>query len=201
MLEIDRVVLRRGHRRLLGPLSFTAASGCITHVRGHNGVGKSTLMHVLAGLRPADEGCVRHDGADIAKSADDHRRSLCYLGHRTTGAGVLTAVEALEFALALAGEDAGEAVTALKRFSLHGHSLLQPLNTLSAGQQRRVALARLAVTRARLLLLDEPLNALDDEGRDCVCAALQDHAARGAAVVVTSHQPLPVAANTVDLIR
>lgn len=199
MLEIDGLVLRRGHRKLLGPLNFSAHAGRVTHVRGRNGVGKTTLMHVLAGLRRADAGVVRWADQDIAQASHHHRRALCYLGHRATGTGVLTPVESLRFALELVGEDSAQAVPALKSFSLRGPTLLQRLHTLSAGQQRRVALARLAVTRADLLLLDEPLNALDTEGRDTVSALLSGHAERGATVVVTSHQDLPVDADIVEL--
>ena len=77
---------------------------------------------------------------------------------------------------------------------------MQPVRTLSAGQQRRVALARLVVTKAQLWVLDEPLNALDDASRSLLCQRFADHAAAGGVVVVTSHQPLPIDARCIDLL-
>lgn len=199
MLQFDSIVLRRGRKTLLGPLSADLPPGSVTHLQGPNGVGKTTLIHALVGLREPDAGQVRWNGDDVFERPDTLRRVLCYVAHDATGNAALTAVEALRYTLAVTGEEADAATDALREFGLTGRSLTQPLRTLSAGQQRRVALARLAVSKAALWVLDEPLNALDAASRDALCQRFAQHAQAGGTVVVTSHQPLPIDAHCIDL--
>lgn len=199
MLQLDDVVLRRGRKTLLGPLNATCSAGTVTHLRGPNGVGKTTLIHALVGLREPDAGRVCWQGENLFDQPESLRQSLCFIAHDASGSGALTAVESLRFVLALNNEPAELAADALRQTGLRGRSLTQPVRTLSAGQQRRVALARLMVTQASLWVLDEPLNALDDASRAMLCQRFADHASSGGIVVVTSHQPLPIDAQCIDL--
>ena len=200
MLQLDDVVLRRGRKPLIGPLSASCSGGTVTQLRGPNGVGKTTLIHALVGLREPDGGTIRWQGEDVFDRPESLRRSLCFIAHDASGSGALTAVESLRFVLALNNEPVEQAADALRQTGLRGRSLMQPVRTLSAGQQRRVALARLVVTKAQLWVLDEPLNALDDASRSLLCQRFADHAAAGGIVVVTSHQPLPIDARCIDLL-
>ena len=200
MLRLDAVVLRRGRKTLLGPLSAELPAGTVTHLRGPNGVGKTTLIHAIVGLREPDAGQVCWQGSNVFEHPEPLRESLCYVAHDATGNPALTPVESLRFVLALNGEGADAASDALREIGLKGRTLTQPIRTLSAGQQRRVALARLAVTKAPLWVLDEPLNALDDAARSRLCQRFREHASNGGTVVVTSHQALPIDADCIDLV-
>jgi heme exporter protein A len=168
-------------------------------VRGANGSGKTSLLRLLAGLAQPEAGDVRWNGAPVG--AQDFRSELMYLGHRAAVKDDLTARENLCFAASmdgvqLAGEQAGEA---LARFGLAGREDL-PVRCLSAGQKRRVLLARTVTRAARLWILDEPFTALDAKAVEHLSQLVANHVRQGGLAVLTSHQAIPLpAGQVVDL--
>jgi heme exporter protein A len=189
MLTATDLACSRGERPLFGGLSFALNAGDWLHVKGENGAGKTTLLRTLAGLAPADRGQVRWDGADASAQNGDYRRAVLYLGHPAALKDELTPLENLSLALALDGQAAETAtlVAALQQMHLQGREDV-PVRHLSAGQKRRVLLARLLVRPADLWLLDEPFAALDADGIVLLCRLIGEHLARGGIVVLTSHQ-------------
>jgi heme exporter protein A len=192
----------RNETTLFRDLEFSVASGDVLLVGGPNGSGKTSLLRLLCGLGTPDSGTVRWCGSDIAALGAEFRSALQYVGH---GNGVkldLTAAENLEFSARLRGaRDAAAIAASLEAAGLNGCADLRA-RLLSAGQRRRLALARLALVDAPLWLLDEPLTALDARGRDFVGGLLAEHARGGGMAVVATHEsPVPrsVAARRIDL--
>lgn len=182
-LDIRDLALRRGPRLLFEKLSFRLAAGEILHLQGANGAGKTSLLEALCGLRRPAEGSIegRPDGA-----------ALHWLGHRNALNLNLSVVENLDFWCGLNGVDSSARLPALERVGL-SRLRHRPVRTLSAGQKRRAALARLLVAPRPLWLLDEPLDGLDRQGLELFAQLLGEHAAGGGMAVVTSHQSLPPA--------
>ena len=171
------------------------------HVRGANGAGKTSLLRLVAGLAPPAEGEVRWRDQPITEAGADYRRELLFLGHQGALKEELTALENIELAGALDGAppQKPEVAAALRRFGLQGREDL-PVRVLSAGQKRRVLLARLLTRKARLWVLDEPFNALDAKAVGMLSDLVAEHLGQGGMAVVTSHQPIPVAGGkAVDL--
>ena len=176
---------RRGERRLFTDLAFSVGPGQIVWIRGANGQGKTTLLRTLAGLSAPEAG-------EIAWQDPMPQHRVVYLAHANALKEDLTVVESLRFLLALAGEapEGGVLEHALDRFGLTSRRHA-PVRTLSQGQRRRVALARLATqSTPSTWLLDEPFDALDASGIETLNALLAAHARRGGSVVLTSHVPL-----------
>jgi heme exporter protein A len=186
----------RGERQLFAGLGFELRAGEWLHVRGANGSGKTTLLRTLVGLSPPDAGHVSWEGRNIRGHAHDYRRALAYLGHPAAIKDDLTPVENLRVALALDGVDVDSdaILEALRRVGLDDHEHL-PVRQLSAGQKRRVLLARLLLRDARLWVLDEPVSALDAGAVEQFGALLQSHLGGGGVAVITSHQPVPLLAS------
>jgi heme exporter protein A len=178
----------RHDRTLFDALSFTLNDGEILQVEGANGSGKTSLLRMLCGLVQPDEGMILWDGADIGEDRAEFLTEALYIGHAHGVKEELTPRENLRFAQALgpAGHTSTEA--ALARVGLYGYEDV-PARMLSAGQRRRVALARLLVRAARLWVLDEPFTALDRVGRELVETLLAAHIERGGLAVLTTHQP------------
>lgn len=189
MLTATDLACSRGERTLFGGLSFALDAGDWLHVKGENGTGKTTLLRTLAGLAPADRGQIRWDGSDASARNGHYRRAVLYLGHPAALKDELTPLENLSLALALDGRpiDTATLVAALHRMHLQGREDV-PVRHLSAGQKRRVLLARLLVRPADLWLLDEPFAALDADGIVLLCRLIGEHLERGGIVVLTSHQ-------------
>jgi heme exporter protein A len=193
MLSVTDLSCTRGGRPLFSGVGLRLERGQWAHVRGANGAGKTSLLRILAGLAPADSGEVRWKGEPIGRERAAWHAGLLYLGHQPAIKDELTPVENLRSAnelegLPLSDEDA---MRALRRFGLKGREDL-PVRFLSAGQRRRVLLARTLTRPAEAWILDEPLTALDVAAIDDFARLLADHLARGGIAVVTSHQPLPV---------
>jgi heme exporter protein A len=187
LLRVERLECRRGERLLFSGLGLTLEPGRIVWVRGANGQGKTTLLRTLAGLSAAETGTIAW------REPEPSRRAL-YLAHANALKEELTALESLRFLLALGGRPAADAdlAVALARFGMAGRRAA-PVRTLSQGQRRRVALARLAVPgSASTWLLDEPFDALDAGGVEILSALLVEHARSGGGVVLTSHLPLTI---------
>jgi heme exporter protein A len=194
MLSATDLACSRGERRLFAGLTFALEAGEWLHVRGENGSGKTTLLRTLAGVAPADAGQVRWRGADIRREGEAHRRSMLYLGHQAALKDDLTPRENLRLGLAIDGFEADDDALgqALGSAGLGGREDLA-VRHLSAGQKRRVLLARLLLRPADLWVLDEPFNALDSSASALLGVLLEDHLAGGGVAVLTSHQPVPLA--------
>lgn len=183
-LRAEALACRRGGRTVFTGLSFSVAPGEALVVAGPNGAGKSSLLKVLAGVLPAAAGNVHRPGA------------MAYLGHDNALKPILTVADNLQFWAALAGAGAAEAdARALAAAEMTGVDPLWdvPVRLLSAGQKRRVALARVLASSAPVWLLDEPTVGLDAASVERLGPALARHQAEGGIIVATSHTPLPLA--------
>lgn len=191
MLKVSGLACSRGERRLFADVSFSLTSGEWLHVQGDNGSGKTSLMRLLVGLSSADAGTILW--RDEPTPSAEFRRDLIYLGHHAAVKEDLTPLENLRLAAALDGIalDERAALAALIRLGLRGREEL-PVRVLSAGQKRRVLLARLLTRPAILWVLDEAFNALDVAAVRLLGGLIGEHLAKGGMAVLTSHQPLPV---------
>jgi heme exporter protein A len=188
VLAAEDLAVFRGERLLLRDLSFTVAAGGALVLAGPNGSGKSTLLRLLAGLvRPA-AGQVLWDGADALTDPARHGRRVAYVGHQDAVKPGLTVTENLRFAASVSGRPIAAALSALGLEALAD----LPARILSAGQKRRVALSRLALSSAPLWLLDEPTLGLDTDSIERFGTLLAAHRAGGGIVVAATHVPLPL---------
>ncbi len=189
MLEVVGLECMRGDRRLFTGLNFSLEGGELLHLHGHNGSGKTTLLRTLCGLIQPIEGDIRWDGEPIHGLDEEYTAEVVYIGHKNGIKGDLTSLENLRIASVLDGVSISDeqAWDALERMGLRGSEDL-PTRVLSQGQQRRVALARLLVNRARLWLLDEPFTALDKTAVGMLQSVIRDHVEQGGMVILTTHQ-------------
>ncbi|MDA8050715.1 MAG: heme ABC exporter ATP-binding protein CcmA [Rhodospirillales bacterium] len=188
MLQAKGLAAIRGERLVFQGLGFILAPGEALAVRGPNGAGKSTLLRVLAGLiRPA-AGRLMWQGEDALQDPPAHARRVAYLGHQDAVKPGLTAAGNLRFAARISGGSIAEALAALDLSALAA----LPVRLFSAGQRRRLALARIALSLAPLWLLDEPTNGLDESAAERLGRLLDAHRARGGIIVAASHIALPL---------
>ncbi|MFC3676277.1 heme ABC exporter ATP-binding protein CcmA [Ferrovibrio xuzhouensis] len=194
-LAVEGLVCIRGERQLFENLNFRLAPGEALLLHGPNGSGKSSLLRLLAGFLPPADGRVLWDDAPVDDDPEAHRARLQYLGHQDAMKPQLTAEENLLFWAQLLGLGAAEAAAAAGA-ALNAAGLTRqrrlPGRYLSAGQKRRLALARLLVAPATLWLLDEPTNALDSAAVAWLGTVLADHRARGGIVLLASHVAVPL---------
>lgn len=177
-------------RILFEDLSFSVAPGQILEIRGANGTGKTTLLRVLSGLKNPDQGQVLWNGVNIDDDESEFRQALTCVTHRNGIKADLTVRENLVMDTLLADAAAAQDIAAiLARVSLAAFTDA-PTRQLSSGQQRRLALARLLVSAARVWLLDEPYASLDDSGKELVGEILAEHAADGGLAVVATHDAI-----------
>jgi heme exporter protein A len=194
MLEVSNLACSRGDHRLFSGLSFALQPGQIMQVQGENGSGKTSLLRTLCGFLPPDEGDILWRGESTRELGEDYCAEMLYLGHLNAIKDELSALENLRISAGLSGVelDEKEAIAALRRMGLKGRELL-PTKVLSQGQRRRVALARMLVSDAKLWILDEPLTALDVGAVALIEGLLAEHLAQGGMVIFTTHQPLQAA--------
>jgi len=188
VLQAEGLAAFRGERLVFRDLSFTVPTGGALVLTGANGSGKSTLLRLLAGLVRPIAGRLLWDGEDALADLPAHAARVTYVGHLDAVKPGLTAAENLAFAARM-GQ--GSVDGALDAMAL-GDLAEVPARYLSAGQKRRLALARLVLSAAPLWLLDEPTVGLDTASQALVGAVLTAHRARGGIVVAATHVPLPM---------
>lgn len=190
-LRVDGLAAERGGRPVFEGLSFAARAGEALGVTGRNGAGKSTLLRALAGLLRPAAGTVSLDPPDAEDPDTPVAERAHYLGHLDALKPALTPLDHLGLVAALLGRGPGAVPpeAALERVGL-AHAADLPCAALSAGQRRRVALARLLVAYRPLWLLDEPATALDGASQEMLLAMMRHHLAGGGLVVAATHGPL-----------
>ena len=199
----SRLTCRRGERLVFGDLDFTARSGDAVLLTGRNGSGKSSLLHICAGLMAPHCGRIAWDGVDAGTDAPAHRARLRYVGHRDAVKPVLSVRENLILWARLYEESAPDTAIASALETLGMLHLIDvPGRHLSSGQKRCTALARILLGDARLWLLDEPTVGLDVRSTRLLERAIENHRARGGIVMVSTHIPLDLnGAGHLDLDR
>lgn len=192
-LEARAITCVRGERELFSGLDLQVLPGQCLHIRGENGVGKTSLLRLLTGLASPEAGEVLWNGHSIKKDVSGYHSQLLFLGHRDALKEDLSALENLRMYAAIDGAALSEqdAFNSLWRFGLKGREDL-PVNCLSAGQKKRVLMARMVTRRAQVWILDEPFNALDSHAVLELQGLIAEHLESGGLAVLTSHQPLAI---------
>lgn len=190
MLIVDSVTCIKQERCLFEGLSFQLNAGEILQLEGQNGAGKTSLLRILAGFSYPEEGTISWLMHDIHKYNDEYLNDVLFIGHKTGVNAQLTALENVAFWSQLQGYFAPEnRYDLLAQLGLVGLEDI-PVRMLSAGQQRRVALARLWSNDAKLWMLDEPFTAVDKKGVVLLQQRFQAHLQAGGSIILTSHQDL-----------
>jgi heme exporter protein A len=199
LISAQQLTCIREERILFEQLPVQINAGDIVQVEGPNGAGKTSLLRILAGLSQPFEGEVCFNNTPIEQCREYYHQHLLYLGHLPGVKGEMTAAENLHFNLALHGVNTQGIATNLTDVDLLGFedSLA---SHLSAGQHRRIALARLLNTNATVWILDEPFTAIDKQGVTKLEQLFIKHADRGGCVILTTHQDLSLAAKRVKKI-
>jgi len=199
VLSVEDLALQRGERVLFRHLGLRVAAGEAVALTGSNGAGKTSLLRAIAGFIRPIEGRIAFEGAAGALPADDARRAGCHLvGHQDGLKPGRRARDELLFQARWHGGTAPGALAAAERLGLTRLLGLE-VRVLSAGQRRRLALARLIASPRPLWLLDEPLAPLDAASRTLFGILMAEHLARGGLIVAAVHDPLPIAARTVGI--
>ncbi len=202
MLEVTNLECRRGDRLLISGLDFSVAGRTLLHVQGPNGSGKTTLLRTLCGLLQPQGGDILWDGESISRLKEDYCRDVLYLGHLNGIKNDLTGIENLRVAATLDGDQVTDQDIwdALSRMGLAGFEDL-PTKVLSQGQKRRVALARLLLSSAKLWVLDEPFVALDAKAVELLQSLIADHVAAGGMAILTTHQEVPLTSGQIQRLK
>jgi len=187
----EALACRRGGQLVFAGLDFSLKAGGALVLTGSNGSGKSSLLRLLATLLAPAEGTLLWGGVPVAADPARYRAAIDYAGHLDAIKPALTAGETLRFWTALRGAANPETEGVLDRFGL-GAVVDWPCRYLSAGQRRRLALARLVAAPAAIWLLDEPTGALDSDGEVRLMEAIAEHRAHGGRITVATHLPLPL---------
>ncbi|MCS0180152.1 cytochrome c biogenesis heme-transporting ATPase CcmA [Vibrio alginolyticus] len=191
MLEVSNLTAIRDERVLFENLQFEIKPGELVQIEGRNGTGKTTLLRIVTGLGDREEGVIKWKGEEVEKSRDVFHQDLLFLGHQTGVKRELTALENLRFYQSIQNNRSSdeEIFIALTQVGLAGREDV-PIAQLSAGQQRRVALARLWLSKQILWILDEPLTAIDKQGVKVLESLFASHVDNGGIVVLTTHQDM-----------
>lgn len=190
LLSASGLACQRDDRWLFTGLALGVRPGHVLQIEGPNGSGKTTLLRILCGLTEADSGAVYWQGESLSAVRSEFYGSMVYVGHQPGIKHGLTPRENLQLALRLSGGTPRTTIdAALERLGLGGYQDL-PCRGLSAGQQRRVTLARLLLVEARLWVMDEPFTAMDRAGRALIEGLMRAHVASDGAVLVTTHHAL-----------
>lgn len=194
LLNAEGLTLFRGERCLFQGLGFALNTREALLVQGQNGSGKTSLLRALAGLLDLEEGVVRWRGESVIAQRQAYHDDLAWFAHRTGCKGDLTLAENLRFESGLRPCSMDSLETVLERLSLAPIRDL-PFRSLSAGQQRRVGLARLLLSTATLWLMDEPFTNLDTDGQSLVVEVMTEHLNGGGACIFASHQDVELYAD------
>ena len=188
-LSATNLAVVRGERMLFDKLNFTLRNGGVIYLQGANGSGKTTLLRTLCGLSQPYAGNIDWNGESIASLAEEYSKHLLYVGHLPGIKEDLTALENLQFSLAMLGTEVtnNKATEVLSMLGLAKGLNLQT-RMLSQGQKRRVVLARLWLQDLPLWILDEPFTALDAAATDLLKQKIESFANAGGMVMMTSHQ-------------
>ncbi len=191
LLQVDNFHCERDDRVLFRDVHFALNGGEILQVVGHNGCGKTTLLRSLSGLSSYAGGDITWRGRQVSDVMPQYRREVLFHGHLAAVKHLLSPRENLRWFVDIFNSGNGDIDTALQAVGLFGYEDV-PCGNLSAGQLRRVALARLLLSPAVLWVLDEPFTAIDVHGIAMLQGMLQHHLAKGGAVLLTSHQAIDV---------
>jgi heme exporter protein A len=180
----------RGGRDVFSGLDFEAVSGEVLAVTGPNGSGKTSLLRLIAGLLAPTDGAIDLEGGETELTLPEQAH---YLGHRDALKPALSVLENLSFWRVFLGGEAGDAEASLAQVGLN-HATHLPAAFLSAGQRRRLSIARLISVKRPVWLLDEPTSALDTAGQDIFAGLMRDHLAAGGLIIAATHAPLGIEA-------
>lgn len=194
-LLANELTLIRGDRCLFADLSFALSPGELMLLEGRNGSGKTSLLRAMVGMLELESGDVTWEGTSLSRDRHAFNASLVWLGHRAGFKSDLTVAENLRFESALRVASGGTLEDALERLGILRLKNLA-FRLLSAGQQRRVAIARMLLSGAELWLMDEPFTNLDRDGRQLIMDIVGEQLAAGGLCVMTAHQDVDIDAPT-----
>ena len=190
LLSVENLAFERDDSCLFSGVSFSVDPGDVLQIEGANGSGKTTLLRLLTGSLQPSAGDIRYLGQTLSACRYDYLSDMLYIGHQPAVKLNLSAEENLRWMVATSAQSNDTSITdALTQVGLAGYSDI-PCYALSAGQHRRVALARLLISEARLWYLDEPFTSIDKQGVAFLQSCLQQHVADGGAVILSTHQDL-----------
>jgi len=193
MLRISKLSCERDDRFLFDKLDHSFPVGSITQLEGPNGAGKTTLLRILAGLFTSFEGRVLWQDRPLNEARIEFNSQLLFIGHKSSIKSGLTPLENLRFLVGIQQHiTKTELYAALEKVGLYGYEEVLCRN-LSAGQQRRVALARLYLTQAKTWILDEIFTAIDKQGVAQLEGFLSEQAKKGVTIILTTHHHLNIA--------
>jgi heme exporter protein A len=203
MLDVVELRCSRGERLLFSDISVTVKPGHLLAVVGENGSGKTSLLRLVCGLSLPDSGEIVWRRNPIRQLKELYRAELIYIGHCNGIKDDLTPVENLKFSACLTGDDCSDTVIrdALEAVGIGRSAQLLPTRVLSQGQKRRLALARLWVSRRPLWVLDEPFSSLDATAARLVTQRLAAHLNDGGLAVVATHQEIAVGTGSLQHLR
>lgn len=197
-LSIENLSCEKGEQLLFENLSFSVQEGEALQIRGVNGSGKTSLLRIIAGLSQPTTGTVNWNQQTIHKCFELYCAELNYIGHKLGLKDELTAHENLAFICRISGRNEHLVSDALISLGLADKNEI-PLRSLSAGQKRRTALAKLRLSPAKLWILDEPFTAIDQDGVALLVHLMESHLQNNGMIVFTSHQDIPLKSHKQEL--
>jgi heme exporter protein A len=194
MLEVRSLECVRDDRLLFNDLCFSVAESEVLQIEGPNGSGKTSLLRIICGLRQAEAGQVLWQGESILSNREDYYASMVYIGHLPCIKGDLTVLENVRSLLDTRSLTLGSAETeaALAKVGLASYEDV-PGKALSSGQRRRILLAFIELSQAKLWILDEPLTALDVQGVELMESMIMEHKQAGGSIIFTTHHGMQLA--------
>ena len=192
-LSAKNLTLIRGETCLFQGLGFALNPGELLLLEGQNGSGKTSLIRAIAGMLSLESGEIFWNGIDVSRQRQEFHGELVWLAHRTGLKGDLTLVENLRFEASLRPQKNVDSDAIYERLGISRLKTL-PLRALSAGQQRRVSLARMLLADVPLWMMDEPFTNLDREGRKLVVDLVEEHLETGGMCVMAAHQDVEIKA-------
>ena len=192
LFKAENLECTRRDNILFQDINFQLGDGDLLQFDGVNGSGKSSLMQICTGLMQPTEGAIYWNDESINDCRYEFQRNVCYVGHHNAVKAGLTALENMQVMHALSGsKDQPDYETILEQVGLPGMEDVS-LNRMSAGQQRRIGLTRIFMTRAKLWLLDEPFNALDKHGKEIIETLIVQHCRNGGMAIFATHQAMEI---------